>query len=928
MSPRNRFLRLVPVLLLVLLALPAAAEDPQDADAAAEAQARAYERERLIKAARGAVGVGAAGVDPFEAMQRSLTDDHAYMMAYEPKDEAEAALLAEFEKTVSERILLVGWPGSGEDEAGTEGALQEARRLDAWLAGNASCDVIVRDESAPEGTGRSYSYPPLPEAPAEPARPPEDGEAAPPGPPPPQDGSAPQAPPGAGGPKPAEAPAGASPSPAPAPAPAPAPVPAPAAPTAPPAAAPAKPTSDAALDEWAMSVVAKGEKGTLRRKIVSTAVCTVVDQLLQAARQSPVYVHPEVARLQRHAVVAQDVFSYNAPYAALRVRQAEERERAMQEDVPPPSLVDEAMVRDKLKQVERFQKEGALRREQRERVVRALDRMIDDLDGWKTQAALLAQEIEVQKRALAPAPGEGAASEAGAPPAPDAPAPISLRLAEARESLVSLDITLLYVTAVRAEYRLKLLDRLIRAADAESQSAEQAHARYQAALLKLRGARRLDRLYSDEHRLRQWVKALEEKKPEAGTVYARRLEAYRSVLAVLEVVESAVVRQREMAPGGAEEAKPDAPGVPKPVGPGVEAQGPGKESAAGADVLPAILRQPEKATWDIKYVQLAAREIVRTESAEAFDASLVARHYTAVDDRIRALLGARLKSLQEAELRSGYESARGEAVAALEALGPDDFAVRIRRLPSLLASAGEDFDAAMQGITEQAERNRERLEALARYRTLLRDQGTRSLLIRTDRDLADDDLRAAIDDTAASLRTAQRWAAFEGDDHLGHFLGASWLRLLVVLGLVVAAFVGVRFLRHRVDVWIERQAAANPVLRAAGASVREEQDEAKRRREEEHAVATVSAEAILQTGADEDVPVRPDETISDPTTPGEESAERRDAQVPAEPTEAESAEDAETEERLQAAPRPEAAEPRPETRRPADPPAGAAGGSR
>ena len=72
---------------------------------------------------------------------------------------------------------------------------------------------------------------------------------------------------------------------------------------------------------------------------------------------------------------------------------------------------------------------------------------------------------------------------------------------EARETLVSMEITLLYMTAVRAERRLGLLDRLIKAGTEELTAAEQVLARYETALRTLRSARRLDRLNSDERML-------------------------------------------------------------------------------------------------------------------------------------------------------------------------------------------------------------------------------------------------------------------------------------------------------------------------------------------------------------------------------------------------------------------------------------------
>lgn len=856
MSMRTWIPRLAPLILLAFLAplAPADEGETDKAKAAAAAQARAYERERLVRTARRAVGRRGTGRDPFEAMQKALAADRAYAQAYQPKDAEERALLAEFDKTVEERIRLVGWPGEDGGSPALDGALQEARRLDDWLAGLATCDVVVSDRGSDPADGRPYHWPPEPEKPkvAPPPTPAEEGavEAPPPGPPPaegeatPSEGEPAEAPS-----EPAEPEAKAEPEKAPEP-----PMPT------------TRPTSKE-LDLWAESVIQAHESGTLLGKVVTAQVCGVADRLLGAARQSPAYVHPDVRRLSRHAVVSEDVFAYNAPYAAFRLAQAREREQFMQHDQPPSSLVDESMVRSKAAQVATYRAGFADRKKQYAQVIQALDRMVEDLDAWRTQAALLAQEIEERQRALLPPKDEtpsGEDDEAGdeeaddeedvVPPEPP-PAPLALRVAEARESLVSLDITLLYMTAVRADERMALLRKLMNAAEAEAQSAEQAHTRYESALLKLRGARRLDRLYGDEHRLRLWVSRLEESEPQEGSTRARRLDAYRAALALLEVVADAVVRQRQLTPGGAEEQDDDAEAdAERPAA----APAPAPDAAAGSSKaesqeieLPSILLTPERATWDVKYVELATRALEAPKLRRAFSARLIARHYAAVDNRIRALLVARDRSTEEASLRERYDTASAAAEAAVSQLPRSDLAVRTHRLPNLLRVAGEDFEAAMNGIGEQGIRNRKRLEALLEYRALLSAQGTKSLLIRTDPDLADDHIRRAFDDTSAAVTQATRWLTLEDDEHALHFLASSWWRLLALLVLVVVAVFGVWFLRRRIDAWIEKQAAANPLLRHAGASIREESAEAKRRRAEGDTVVEVTAEDILQAEADE-----------------------------------------------------------------------------
>ena len=162
----------------------------------------------------------------------------------------------------------------------------------------------------------------------------------------------------------------------------------------------------------------------------------------------------------------------------------------------------------------------------------------------------------------------------------------------------------------------------------------------------------------------------------------------------------------------------------------------------------------------------------------------------------------------------------------------------------------------------------------------------------------------------------------------------SWLRLLGLLVLAAAAVYGVHWLRRRIDGWIEGQAAANPALRHAGVSVREENADAKRRREEEKTVTDVTDEAILQTVIEKEE-----------AAPGVESDGEREPRDAQDPKKVEGAENTEPSERTEQAEKtrdvasakasgtsaphepPAETPPGPSDRRPHEPRSGRAGGA-
>ncbi|MDF1699694.1 MAG: hypothetical protein P1V36_00850 [Planctomycetota bacterium] len=776
------------------------------------ASARAESRAALIEEAKRAVHRdGSAAI---AALKRSLAEDLAFARTRQAAGDADPALLDAFQASIEERIRFVGAPvKKGEPE--TSGALQEAVVLRDWLLGVRPCEVIVRGPGEGE---RRYPYPPP--APAEAPKPAEGTvETAP------KDGAGKAGVPAKDTPGEAEPAKEESRDEKPAA-------------EAPAAAQPRTPEERALA--WTRGVRA-AEGGDLLDREIRPAHCADVSALVALSERAPVFIHELSGSLQRHALIKQGLFDYNAPSALLWVMQSDEHVLRMQADRPQPALVDDAMVREKTAAVLRSSETRARIQEWSAALEAELDAMVEDIDAWKAQAAILAREISAQRRDLGTGASETEedAAERARREAQDLP----LRLAQARESLATIEITLLYHAAARASVRLEILGRLAKAAALQHRGAEAVRAAYDEALLRLRSTRRLDRLASDRRTLRRWIASSDAGAP-AGSREAQRLAAYRAMLVVNEVVQDAVSQRRAMtsstASGRAEEAE-DAQAAERVD----EAASPG--DAVRGERLSVPVRNPASATWDVKFIDLARSELQSPELREQFDAGLVAAHYAAAGEEVHALVRAEHASSAQADLEARYAAAVAAAEQALVPLRRDPLVVSVRNLPSLLEGVADDFSAAVAGIAEQRERNRSRLRALAAYQGLLREQGTRSLLIRIDRSERDAYFGEVMDDTRKALESAGAWATSSGESHAGGWLARFWPRLLLAILVFVLALATALFARRWVDRRIVGMLEQYPHI---GASVREEREEARlQRAEADAAVLAISADDVLQKPA-------------------------------------------------------------------------------
>lgn len=827
----------IPLLALAAVLFGARGAAGDDADLA---PGRGGMREALLAEAQRALETDPARA--LESMRRSLAADIAFAEAYRPKDAADTATLEAFQKTIEERRLFLGDPAALPDATRArliedgKGAAWAAIRLDAWLRGTAPCEVILDDFEPLGANPKAYRFPPetpkdAPPAPDEPSKgEPSKGDAPKGDAPTKDEGAAPQAPKGdapkaengkdakGAEPKGKDEPGKADEA------------------KAKPVEAPKPKTPEQIATAWARDVRdAEGARFVDRR--ILPAPCGDLEALLAAADRTPAFIHERAGGLRRFALSRAGLFDYNLASSLLRAVQARERSLRMQADRPQPSLVDGSMVREKNAAVQVLQELAERTQGWRDDLVAELDAMALALDGWKTQAALVASDIESIREELGTT-GKGAAEVAQDAVARES-AHLPLRLAQAHESMATMEIGLLLSTASRAGYRLQLLERLERSASEELREAEQVRDRYEEALLRLRTARRIDRLERDRERLRVWAANTQGAQP--GTREATRHAAYRALVALHEAVHDAVAQRRAMAVGSAREVSPDVEAARAKAKAAVE-QADG--AAAGGPRLSLPVAVPASATWDLKFIDLARRELLDPTLRERFDARLVAEHYAEASAEVNRLVRAERSVRRKDELRVGFDVARAKAVAALEPLESDVMTTIVRRLPALLKAASEDFDAAIEGVRDQQDRNRERLGALLAYQELLTRQGTRSLLIRVDRSRQDPFFGDVVRETRSALESAGKWASFQGEDHLGGWMKHHGLRLLLALLVIAVALVVSRFLRRVVDAHIDRTVERIP---GVGASVREERERARRRRKRaDEAARAITDDDVLQ----------------------------------------------------------------------------------
>ncbi len=427
-----------------------------------------------------------------------------------------------------------------------------------------------------------------------------------------------------------------------------------------------------------------------------------------------------------------------------------------------------------------------------------------------------------------------------------------------RELVVEQELRLLYITAWRAELRISLYDRVITQGKRLIDAAEAVYRDFEGKLSRIRRSRELDRLGAEQRtltRLHDKAHAVAEKPPKGEEALRKAYdEALHALIVLNEVTSDAVGMRRAMeaktrveqdvtkradaaaAAGGKAEA-------------GADAAAAKADSSAALDPLDRF-RDPRPERLDAEYCEAAARMLSHPD----WDAALVARHYATVDDRILDLEAGIAIARKADGLRGRFDKALKEARASLDVVqklyptanNPSDWVnpLAYHRTRNIVPNE-RSFNDTLEGITEQADFAKKDLVLLREYRSKLRGLGARSYQIRVRRDLDGERLGSAAKDLGAKLVAAGKWLMFQGDNHLGTFVGSNWLMVLAGLGVLVGSFFGVRIARRQLDRVVRKLASKVPELRAEPVTVRAEEAEAKRSKAIQEAAAKRAEEAAL-----------------------------------------------------------------------------------
>ncbi len=859
-------------------ASPATLADGSKAAAGPDEDVRAFRRQQLLDEAEQVVGGGRLLAADATASLRALARDEKFLETPAPAGAQDEKLRAELAKTVAQRRLFLGpappppAEGAVEPESSPRGgALAQAERLLLWLKGDPSqpCRIQIRRAGAEDAKAEAYPWP-VPQPPPPPKKPPADEASAASEPPAPAPGDT--------------TPAGAKEEAPPAPSPAPMPADrgeatAPADPLAPPAAghppeapAPApenRPKGDT-KEDWLDWVLLK--EGTLVGKDVQPVACSEVSDLERLATTPPDYLPAGEGMgkegkedLERFPLASTTPFAYNEPFLKLRKVQAKQRIEAWDKETATKLLVDESTVREKARRAKLYEDRLAARRAEREAVLSVLDHIVGQMDRWQNVAAALSGRIQEERLRLEaeakkagaanPEPTETPTPEPGdeEPPEParspgegETPVPaaplrsLKLRVLEAQETTVSMEISLIYHTALRARERLTILDALIKPAEAEAQKAESIRREYAAELARVRSSRALRRLKASREQLLALRQDFQSSKA---------LEAADALLDLNDLVLKVVQRRNllnEIATAKSEPT-PDRP-------PATTATTPAAATAASGDSAPPstaaegpslspLTERIEQQPWTLETIKLARKDLGDPALNDSFDAALVARHYEVAERRAALLEAGLAKVAGDEQLRTRCDALLEKADKALADL-PDWSGAKRRYAPHFEALK-RDYQAAIEDLKSEKDRLGVLLGATRAYRDELLDQGPRSLAIRVNSDLQTAEVVRALEESARGIQEAGRWLGGETDPSLWDWARARWLRILGALGVLVGILLLVLFGRRWIDRGLDAMALKDPALRWVGASVRSERLAAQARRQQE-AQARESAEEALR----------------------------------------------------------------------------------
>lgn len=569
-----------------------------------------------------------------------------------------------------------------------------------------------------------------------------------------------------------------------------------------------------------------------------------IRQLWDAARLSP---GPDNWRF---ALVQPDELSWavGVDWLGWRRLQLALRREAMANEAPQ-GLVSDAEVHDRRARLERFKAAQKELLALRALVQASFGRMTEAQRAWRTEVGKLGFAIE-----------ETSGKCANCSPEELEVHKVTLARQQLAERAAQQELRLLYITALRADARIKLIEEGLLVVRAEISLAAtslqtfvnaQSRTRRETQLGQLRV--KAEELAADLQVARAELDAETDPKRQASWKdYIGTLEAIgelntklASVVQLRRTLESraagktaAQVARREGSTGDAS------------AGTGAEGESAdsGTSDVAAAETDPLVsVRDPSRNDLNENYVQLA-RELL---SHPDFDADLVAAHHAAVDDSIEALVGALegAKGLEEAKREFEELAARVESrlPAAPELYWQSNALSTLRQTRSA-------YSETVSAIQEKEAQIRERVAFLDSWRDQLEDLGVRSFAIRQDRTLNMDQLGDAGADIAETGRKAAHWFVFDGDEHIGTFAKRHWVALLMLLGVIVLSFFVVRYARRWIDARLTSIAARVPHLRREPVTISGEAKEAKEQRvAAERARREAEAAALADASGESDV---------------------------------------------------------------------------
>lgn len=421
---------------------------------------------------------------------------------------------------------------------------------------------------------------------------------------------------------------------------------------------------------------------------------------------------------------------------------------------------------------------------------------------------------------------------------------------EFRETLLQQQLRLLYITLLRAQERLRYLDQGIVLLAEDARGAQGVYEHSRGLMERTRREQQLDTLslYDDEI-LSDEQYALQQAE-KVGASEGRLWQQYGVLLGrlrgLVDRVRTVVQKRRALLT----------------ISSSSEASGDAKRDPVASDAEPSaedrrkrLLNPPANQIT----VEWAEQHRAQLHDETLYDTEVLSNHYDAIHGLLPRLDRALADAQLPLEVAEGFEQDLEQLEKDFETLAAQspDFRWRYRsvQMPRLAQLKGAWVDTNT-GMRNEIERTRKKAEALRRYQRALLKQGQRSFGVRVQRNLSQDNIEAAFDDASGGLQAAFMWLTFQSDPHLGHYLAENWLVVLLVLLMVVAAFLGVRFGRRALSQAINRAAENHPRLRreavtveaeAVAAQVRREQDERAMREAEKQALSDATKDASADT---------------------------------------------------------------------------------